>query len=209
MPLEFRQVTKDSEFNEIVQCQCESYQQPLNSFFRLFRHDQSPRGFIELRDRQIREWKSDPTARWFKVVDTDIGDRVIGAAKWNVFTTNPYTDPQPVEADWWPEVLAMLFVHPEHRRRGAGRQLINWGVREADRLGLEAFIEATDDGKPAYEATGFTYMGTQYWESARRNPSEKWVELERYLQTPIHNYLMWRPKGGRFVEGETAIPWEK
>ena len=24
-------------------------------------------------------------------------------------------------------VLVYLFVHPEHRRRGIGRQLVNWG----------------------------------------------------------------------------------
>lgn len=153
-------------------------------------------------------------------------------------------------------VLAMLFVHPEHRRRGAARQLIDWGthsyppkhtliphrtthhlltilnpiisyhplppslltpntnlpptqpgIKEADRLNLETFIEATDDGKPCYEASGFVYMGTNYWEAAKRNPSERWKELERYFQTPIHTYLMWRPVGGRFVEGKTVVPW--
>ena len=103
----------------------------------------------------------------------------------------------------------MLFVHPEHRRRGAARQLVEWGVHEADRLGLETFIEATDDGKPLYEACGFTYMSTNYWESVKRNPSKKWIELSEYFQTPIHNYLMWRPKGGIFVEGETVVPWEQ
>lgn len=83
------------------------------------------------------------------------------------------------------------------------------GIKEADRLKLEAFIEATDDGKPCYEASGCVYMGTNYWEAAKRNPSNKWRELERYSQMPIHTYLMWRPVGGRFVEGETVVPWEE
>lgn len=31
-------------------------------------------------------------------------------------------------ADWrFVLVLCYLVVHPEHRRRGIGRQLINWG----------------------------------------------------------------------------------
>lgn len=105
MPLSFLEVSHDSEFDEIVQCECESYRTPLNTFFRLFRHDESPAGFINLRDRQVRAWRNDPTSRWFKVVDTEIGNKVIGAANWNTFTEAPYAKEgeRPVEADWWPE----------------------------------------------------------------------------------------------------------
>ena len=56
------------------------------------------------------------------------------------------------------------------------------GVQEADRLNLESFIEATDLGKLAYEACGFVYAGTNYMESAKRNPSPQWRELEREMQ---------------------------
>lgn len=100
-------MTSDAEFNEITQCECESYAVPLGLFFRLFRHDQSRAGFIELRDRQVRQWRADPTSRWFKVVDTELGGKVVGAANWNTFTENPYTDERkrghPMEAEWWPE----------------------------------------------------------------------------------------------------------
>ena len=105
-------------------------------------------------------------------------------------------------------MLALCFVHPEHRRRGAASLLVGWGTKKADELGIEAFVEATDDGKPCYEALGFIYMNTFYLESARRNPSRKWMELERDLRTPIHSYLMWRPKGGKYEEGRTLVPWE-
>lgn len=110
MPLELRELQDDSEFTELTQCECESYNEPLNTFFRLFRHDQSPAGFIELRDRQIRNHRTDPTSRWFKVVDTDMGDKVIGSANWNTFTENPYKTATgervkyPIkEANWWSE----------------------------------------------------------------------------------------------------------
>lgn len=105
MPLQFLEVTQETEFNEIVQCECESYRTPLNTVFRLFRYDESPVGFIELRDRQIRTWRNDPTSRWFKIVDTEIGNKVIGAANWNTFTDNPYAKEVEhlVEANWWPE----------------------------------------------------------------------------------------------------------
>lgn len=29
------------------------------------------------------------------------------------------------------------------------------------------------------------------------------------FRTPIHMYRMWRPVGGRWVEGETRFPWEE
>lgn len=86
--------------------------------------------------------------------------------------------------------------------------LLRWGTEKADELGLEAFVESTNDGKPCYEKHGFTYMNTFYMDSTRRNPSKKWVEMENYLKTPIHCYLMWRPKGGYFEEGKTVVPWE-
>lgn len=84
--------------------------------------------------------------------------------------------------------------------------LLEWGTQKADELGLEAFVESTDDGKPCYERHGFTYMSTFYLNSAKRNPSKKWMEMESELRTPIHAHLMWRPKGGNFQEGETVVP---
>lgn len=110
MSLELRQVKSDFEFNELMQCMCEAYQDPFNAFYILMRPDRgcSPRGregFKELRDRQIAYHRNDPTSTWLKVVDTDIGDKVVGGAQWNTFLENPYPQPvdHPVEASWWPE----------------------------------------------------------------------------------------------------------
>ncbi len=110
MPLELRHVESDSEFNELVQCECESYEDPFNTFYLLLRPDRgcSPRGrdgFKEFRDRQIAWHKNDPTSTWLKVVDTDIGDKIVGGACWNSFLENPYPQPidHPLEATWWPE----------------------------------------------------------------------------------------------------------
>ena len=86
--------------------------------------------------------------------------------------------------------------------------LLRWGTQKADELGLEAFVESTDYGKPCYEQHGFTYMNTVYMDTAKQNPSEKWMELEKELRTPFHCFLMWRPKGGNFIKGETVIPWD-
>ncbi|CAL8581617.1 hypothetical protein XPA_007306 [Xanthoria parietina] len=164
MPLQLHRVppSPSPSFNELTQCICESYAVPLNRLWRLFRHDPTPTGFIELRDRLQREYRADATrACWLTVVDTDIGDKIVGAALWHTYRENPYPvyEEHPVEAYWWPE-----------------------GVQEADRLNLESFIEATDLGKLAYEACGFVYSGTNYMESAKRNASAQWRELEREMQ---------------------------
>lgn len=110
MPLELPHVKSDSEFDELIQWECESYQDPFNGFYHLLRPDRgsSPKGregFKELRDRQIAWYKHEPTSTWLKVVDTDIGDRVVGGACWNTFLENPYPQPldHPLEATWWPE----------------------------------------------------------------------------------------------------------
>ena len=110
MPLELREVKSDDEWNELIQCECESYEDPFNAIYILLRPDRgnSPKareGFKELRDRQLAWHKNDPTSRWFKVVDTDLGDKVIGGANWNTFTENPYPKAldHPLEGTWWPE----------------------------------------------------------------------------------------------------------
>ena len=61
-------------------------------------------------------------------------------------------------------------------------KIVTAGVEEADRLNLEAFIEATDLGKVTYEACGFVYAGTNYLESAKRDASQKWRELETFME---------------------------
>ncbi|KAI4275920.1 MAG: hypothetical protein LQ337_002835 [Flavoplaca oasis] len=215
MPLQLHRVSSDGEFNEIVQCICESYATPVNRIWRLFRHDPSPAGFIELRDRLIREFRADPTACWLKVVDTEIGNKVVGAALWNTYTENPYPiyKDHPMEAYWWPEGeprkfanhLLDQFIGDRYKKMARPHMC----VEEANRLNLETFIEATDLGKLTYEACGLVYAGTNYLETAKRNASPAWKGLERDMQTPIHMYRMWRPAGGRWVEGKTQLPWEK
>jgi ribosomal protein S18 acetylase RimI-like enzyme len=51
--------------------------------------------------------------------------------------------------------LHVLMVHPNHQRKGIGRQLVQWGVDEADRLGLIAYLEASTDGRRLYEQAGY------------------------------------------------------
>ncbi|KAI0536539.1 hypothetical protein GGR58DRAFT_475084 [Xylaria digitata] len=51
-------------------------------------------------------------------------------------------------------VLELLAVHPDHQRLGAGRALVEWGTRAADRLGIKAVVEGTPAGRRLYEKCG-------------------------------------------------------
>ena len=48
-----------------------------------------------------------------------------------------------------------MVTHPEHRRCGAASLLMRWGLEQVDRDGLEAYIDASSDGKLLYEHFGF------------------------------------------------------
>lgn len=69
MPLALREILHDSEWNELIQCECEAYTDPFNGVYVLFRpqrgrDERGREGFKELRDRQLRWHKEDGTSRW-------------------------------------------------------------------------------------------------------------------------------------------------
>ena len=54
------------------------------------------------------------------------------------------------------QVLHILVTHPEHHRRGAGAILVKWGIEQADKAKLPAFLESSMAGKRLYSNMGFT-----------------------------------------------------
>jgi GNAT superfamily N-acetyltransferase len=52
-------------------------------------------------------------------------------------------------------VLQVLAVHPDYQGRGIGTQLLMVGVEEARRLGLPAWLEASEAGYSVYRRCGF------------------------------------------------------
>lgn len=56
--------------------------------------------------------------------------------------------------------LNMLVCEPKYQRRGAGRLLLGWGIELADKLVLEAYLEASPEGHHLYESAGFEDVGT-------------------------------------------------
>ncbi|OCL06694.1 hypothetical protein AOQ84DRAFT_342958 [Glonium stellatum] len=116
-----------------------------------------------------------------KVTDTDTG-KVIAVAEWNY---EPAKTPEKLEKidipdDASPALVAILktylgtgneimgdkpywtlgnmVTHPDHRHRGAAGLLVQWGIDIIDRDGLEAYVDASADGKPLYERFGFEQL---------------------------------------------------
>lgn len=56
--------------------------------------------------------------------------------------------------------LDYLGVHPDHQRRGIGKQLLNWGLDKAREQDKDVYLIATPAGFPLYQAVGFENLGS-------------------------------------------------
>lgn len=84
---------------------------------------------------------------------------------------------------------------------------MDWGVRQADELDLEVFIEAAEPGVPLYLKHGFRVVDHHWIDPKVANPSKEWILLKEKIP-PIRWTFMWRPRKGTFLEGQTKVPWE-
>lgn len=56
-------------------------------------------------------------------------------------------------------MIDLLFVHPEHGRKGIGNELVAHSCALADEKGLPGIVEASPQGKSTYEKSGFVSQG--------------------------------------------------
>ncbi|KAI1851727.1 hypothetical protein JX265_010961 [Neoarthrinium moseri] len=128
-------------------------------------------------------WHHDQNGYTIKCVDSESG-KIVGMATWEVFW-RPGKDSRwkkPAGAEWlkganrkkaesvlipsWTmrEKLfggqkhiycISLATHPEYRRKGIGRLLLQWGVDIAEQLQLPIYLEATVASAPMFESCGF------------------------------------------------------
>ncbi|KAK8041290.1 GNAT family acetyltransferase [Apiospora phragmitis] len=174
---------------------------------------------------------SDPTSHWQKVVDIETG-RVSGGACWHIYDGDTFAGADALEAVWYPDdgsrrfaeqalesmarprsqvarrphlYLNNVFTHPDYRRRGVWQQIMDWGTRKADKLGLEIFLDATPPGRPLYLANGLVELAETVTAPATDSPDEAWMEMAEKVP-PFTSFLMWRPVGGKYEEGRTIKP---
>lgn len=109
----------------------------------------------------------------------DSREQIIAFGKWNI----PSSKPLSADLPQWPEgadvevanhffgnlfrhrmqimgdrrhyYLEIIATRPEWQGKGAAGKLMRWGLELADRDGVEAYLEASPDGKPIYEHFGF------------------------------------------------------
>ena len=84
---------------------------------------------------------------------------------------------------------------------------MEWGLRIAQEMGLEVYLDASDIGKPLYQKYGFVEVGRTDLQPTDRRDSAEWEELEKKLP-PFHTSHMWKPAGAQCEEGVTVKPWE-
>lgn len=114
MPFKLDDVDID-DFDELIACLWESYENPYQPFFRLFCPivGTGPTARAEALEastsRQLAWHRSDPSSHWQKVTDTDTG-KIIAGALWKTYKTNPFEKPEDNDPDWYPEGSRRDFV---------------------------------------------------------------------------------------------------
>ncbi|KAI1445422.1 acyl-CoA N-acyltransferase [Annulohypoxylon stygium] len=238
MPLELQEIDPETDFPALARCLFESYEDPPQKFFHVFfptheAGDKTREDAIEEAATRLKLWHThDPSSYWQKLVDTDTG-KIAGGALWNIHRENPFANPPAVPVTWFPDDssrrfvekalqnhsaprsrktkrrdLFIIFTHPDYRRKGVGQKFMDWGMKKADELGYDFFLDSTPYGRPLYEANGFVYIEENVNIPKTDNPDDKWKEVEEKVG-PFTFWLMWRPVGGKYEEGKTVKPWEK
>ncbi|KAI5458830.1 hypothetical protein BGZ63DRAFT_52758 [Mariannaea sp. PMI_226] len=115
MPFQFLEVDIAKDFDDLIECQWVSYENPLQIFFRMFcpLRGNGPLARAESLQESVSlqlDWhKSDPTSHWVKVVD-DNGN-IAGAGLWKVCAENPFAKPDDhSNAYWYPEGETREYV---------------------------------------------------------------------------------------------------
>ncbi|KAE8394407.1 hypothetical protein BDV23DRAFT_147116 [Aspergillus alliaceus] len=192
-------------------------------------------------EKELAEYREKrPEVMYVKVIDTDNGNRIVGGSKWWFYQRNPFEDnDQPAEADWYPEGIArryvteamhqaeaghhrmaqrphaylnIAFTDPDYQRCGVGQLFLEWGIKRADELQLESWVDSSAAGFKLYQKNGFIKVADGGYgpikpEGLTAEEEAKWAELEALIPPTAHP-VMWRPLGGKYIEGETVKPWE-
>ncbi|KAK3679922.1 hypothetical protein LTR78_000299 [Recurvomyces mirabilis] len=164
-----------------------------------------PRDVLAVREwweNMIRDELHEPGSQWLKAVANESGD-IAGYCKWRKYEAGHEADtslPQWPEGsdkrladetfgDWankHPQLmdLEMVATDPKFQGKGAGSQMMRWGLERADNENLEAYLEASPDAVTLYERFGFREAGR----------TDTWIENERVKPGTLYrNLFMIRP----------------
>ncbi|KAI9879338.1 MAG: hypothetical protein M1830_008798 [Pleopsidium flavum] len=180
MPLELSKASED-DLPRIIHVQFTAFADDAMS--RIMFPTPTPASTLEKAVNRAREDMRNPDVTFTKVVDTDSGD-IIAFGKWVIYKHERPEEEWTKETkrDWGEGtnveaadtfigavnqkrrkimagkahcLLQILDTLPSHQRRGAGTQLIKWGVDVGDKYGIPCYLEASPAGYHLYRKCGF------------------------------------------------------
>ncbi|KAF7853662.1 hypothetical protein EAF04_010653 [Stromatinia cepivora] len=188
MPLEVSIPQTPAEFYRMSEIRSLAFQRDHAYIDMLFPRHWTPEGRELLRDRLLAIKSEIASSRYVVVKDTDT-DEIISQAEWHYYPPEPVGDVMDLEFVEGSEeeknyarnmigsfqagrreaikgtknhlmLLDSITTDPKHQKQGAGSMLVKWGVDVADSLNGEAYLEATEMGRPVYEKFGFVVLAT-------------------------------------------------
>lgn len=115
MSYTLEEVDPEKDFAELIECEWESYENPDQTFFKLFCpiHGTGPSARAdsvrEATARQLDWHESDSTSYWQKVVNKE--GKIVGGALWKICQTNPFEHPEDhSEVYWYPKGAQRDYV---------------------------------------------------------------------------------------------------
>lgn len=128
--------------------------------------------WINTRERTVEEYSQPDYLRSASWV-ANVADREKAVA-----FCKPFLDGRNKWMGGRPHALLMyMCVSPEWRRRGISTICVQWGLDQCQRLGIPAFLEASEEGAPVYERLGFELVEPlhSYWDGVAVNyPAMIW-----------------------------------
>ncbi|KAI1401052.1 acyl-CoA N-acyltransferase [Hypoxylon fuscum] len=180
MPLELRQADGE-DAPRAAQLEAAAYAP--NPFNRILFPGPFPPEALDGRAQQmLHGLKTDARIKWLKIIDTDLPEgpeQMIAFAEWHIYHEKPQpTQPRTFGPGCNKETCEMLFggiakqrqrimgdkpyfylrflhTEPKHQGRGAGGMLTEWGVQEARKQRMIAYLESSEAGHSLYKKCGF------------------------------------------------------
>lgn len=127
MPLKLEEITSDADFEELVECEWISWENPPQNFHKLicpiFGAGPNARAesLKEATARQLSWHKGNLASHWLKVTNVETG-KIIAGALWKIFETNPFEHRKPSVAYWWPKGDKRDFVSQALDQAGLPRR---------------------------------------------------------------------------------------
>lgn len=120
---------------------------PLNGIVGIAKWVFYPSRSAETVDRELEEAVNDVVLAGADDQFIRVWRRCIGTAKNDVMGKEAWI------------YLSLLVTREGFQRKGIGKQMMAWGLREADENQLPVYLEASPAGQPLYEKSGFVARG--------------------------------------------------